>query len=385
MGAYQAAVDAVPDMTAARNNLAQLLLQSRRYREALGHLEERRRRGMSFPGTYMSLAEAYVASGQPGRAEQALGEYVERYPDRAAGFENLGLFLVTRGRYEDALTAYDRAGALDSRNFKSNFGHFVVHALEGRWLEAEANARELARSTVAQERWQGSAALTVLALYDGDLGTARAITDEALALADTQDQRARVRLFRAEIAADLGRAAEALSEVKKALAEVPQDAHTVAAAHSCRATCLAREGRPEDARISRDEVETWLQSLPAPLAEPHRLKLEGELAWAEGDHARARELLARAAALLPEESIEPRRRWLGSTSLWGARPSRRAGPRRPAKPSRGWSTGAWSASGNPSPTCAASPSWLTSRPRRGGPTRPGGSTRCTSATGRQGR
>ncbi|MCG6923937.1 MAG: hypothetical protein LJF30_01230, partial [Acidobacteria bacterium] len=55
-------------MTAARNNLAQLLLQSRRYREALGHLEERRRRGMSFPGTYMSLAEAYVASGQPGRA-----------------------------------------------------------------------------------------------------------------------------------------------------------------------------------------------------------------------------------------------------------------------------------------------------------------------------
>jgi hypothetical protein len=179
-----------------------------------------------------------------------------------------------------------------------------VHALEGRWLEAEANARELARSTVAQERWRGSAALTVLALYDGDLGTARAITDEALRLADTPDQRARVRLFRAEIAADLGRAAEALSEVKWALAEAPRDARTVAAAHSCRATCLAREGRPEDARISRDEVETWLRSLPAPLAEPHRLQLEGELAWAEGDHARARELLARAAALLPEASIE---------------------------------------------------------------------------------
>ena len=180
----------------------------------------------------------------------------------------------------------------------------MVHALEGRSLEAAANARALTTSSVPQERWRGGAALTVLALYDGDLGTARAITDEALRLADSPDQRARVRLFRAEIAADLGRADEALAEVKKALAEAPQDARLVAAAHSCRATCLAREGRPEDAKISRDEVETWLRSLPAPLAEPHRLQLEGELAWGEGDHARARELLARAASLLPSASIE---------------------------------------------------------------------------------
>jgi serine/threonine protein kinase/tetratricopeptide (TPR) repeat protein len=302
--AYGAAVDAAPDLTAARNNLAQLLLQSRRYGEALGHLEELRRRGMSFPGTYMSLAEAYVASGRPQRAEQVLAEYVERYPDRAAGYENLALFLVSRERYPDALDAYDRAAALDSRNFKSDFGHFVVHSLEGRWLEAEANARALSRSADPQERWRGGVALAVLALYDGDLAAARAITEEGLRMADSPDERARVRLFRAEIAADLGRAEEALAEVRKALAEAPQDARLVAAAHSCRATCLAREGRREAARISREEVESWLRSLPAPLAEPHRLQLEGELAWGQGDHARARELLARAAALLPETSIE---------------------------------------------------------------------------------
>jgi tetratricopeptide (TPR) repeat protein len=180
----------------------------------------------------------------------------------------------------------------------------VVHALEGRWLEAGANAKQLTRSSVPKERWQGAAALSVLALYDGDLSTARAITDEALRRADSPDQRARARLFRAEIAADLGRAEEALAEVKKALAEAPQDARIVAAAHSCRATCLARQGRPEAARLSRQKVETWLRSLPAPLAEPHRLQLEGELAWGEGDHARARDLLSRAAALLPEASIE---------------------------------------------------------------------------------
>ncbi len=293
-----------PDLTAARNNLAQLLLQSRRYPEALAHLEELRRRGMTFPGTYMSLAEAYVASGQPERAEQALAQYVGDHPDRAAGYENLGLFLVTRGRHEEALRAYDRAGALDAHNFKLDHGHLVVHVLQGRWLEAEANARQLTTSSNPRERWQGGAALAVLALYRGDLEKARAITDEGLRLADSPDQRARVHLFRAEIAADLGRADEALAEVKKALAEAPQDPEVVAAAHSCRATCLAREGKPKDAKRSREEVEVWLRSLPAPIAEPHRLRLEGELAWGEGDPARARELLARAAALLPEAAIE---------------------------------------------------------------------------------
>jgi len=304
VAAYRAAVDAVPDLTAARNNLAQLLLQSRRYPEALAHLEELRRRGMTFPGTYMSLAEAYVASGQPQRAEQALVQYVEDHPDRAAGYENLGLFLVNQGRYDEALHAYDRAGALDARNFKLDHGHFIVHALQGRWLEAEANARQLTTSSDPRERWEGGAALAVLALYRGDLETARAITEEGLRVADSPDQRARVRLFRAEIAADLGQADEALAEVKRALAEAPQDPGVIAAAHTCRATCLAREGKPKDAARSREEVEVWLRSLPAPLAEPHRLRLGGELALGEGDHARARELLTRAAALLPEATIE---------------------------------------------------------------------------------
>jgi tetratricopeptide (TPR) repeat protein len=304
MAAYQAAVDAVPDLTAARNNLAQLLLQSRRHTEALAHLEELRRRGMSFPGTYMSLAEAYVASGQVERAEQALTEYVAKHRDRAAGYENLGMFLVNQGRYEEALRSFDRAGDLDGRNFKVDYGHFAVHVLQGRWLEAEANARSLAASSYPRERWTGGAALAVLALYDGDLTSARGIWQEGLRLADSPDERARVRIALAELAADLGKGSEALAEVKRAMAEGPQESGLVAKAHACRATCLAREGKLEDAQSSREEVDAWLRSLPAPIAQPHRLRLEGEIAWGEGDYARARELLGRAAALLPEATVK---------------------------------------------------------------------------------
>jgi tetratricopeptide (TPR) repeat protein/TolB-like protein len=304
VAAYQAAVDAVPDLTAARNNLAQLLLQSQRHTEALAHLEELRRRGMTFPGTYMSLAEAYVASGQPERAEQALRDYLREHPTRAAGYENLGMFLVNQGRYDEALAAYDRAGALDGRNFKVGYGHFAVHVLEGRWPEADATARRMASSSSPRERWTGGLALAALALYHGDLGSARGVAEEGLRLADTADQRARAHLFLAELAADLGQAPEALAEVKRALAEGPQESGLVARAHACRATCLAREGKLEDAQSSRKQVDTWLRSLPAPIAEPHRLQLEGEIAWGEGDYGRSRELLGRAAALLPEATVE---------------------------------------------------------------------------------
>jgi tetratricopeptide (TPR) repeat protein len=139
---------------------------------------------------------------------------------------------------------------------------------------------------------------------DGRLSAARAITEKALDHAESPDHRARVRLYRAEIAADLGQADDALAEIDLALAEKPQDPGVVAAAHSCRATCLARAGKKAAAKTSRGEVEKWLGSLPAPLAEPRRLQIEGELAWAMGKPARARELLARAAALLPEAGIE---------------------------------------------------------------------------------
>jgi len=304
IAAYQAAVDAMPDQMAARNNLAQMLIYARRYGEALVHLEDLRRRGITFPGTYMSLAEAYVASGQPHKAEQALTEYVERHPDRAAGYENLAQFLTARGRYDEALAAYDRVGQLDPRNFKVDLGRFTVETLRGHWVDAEQAARRLYGSPNPNEHWQGGVAMATLALYRGDPATARALTDKGLHQAETADQRAKVRLFRAEIDADLGRPEEALAEVRKALGEKPTEPRVVAWGHTCRTTCLSRVGRSDEAEKSRTEVETWLRSLPAPLAEPHRLELDGQLAFDRHELGRAHDLLTRAVALLPEATIE---------------------------------------------------------------------------------
>ena len=61
------------------------------------HLEELRRQGMTFPGSYMSLAEAYVATGQPEQAREALRDYAAEHPDRSAAYENIAFFELGAG------------------------------------------------------------------------------------------------------------------------------------------------------------------------------------------------------------------------------------------------------------------------------------------------
>jgi tetratricopeptide (TPR) repeat protein len=304
VAAYEAAVDANPDDTSARNNLAQLLIELRRYPEAVAHLEELRRRGMTFPGTWASLAEAYVATGHPDRAEEALRSYVKDHPDRGAGFTNLGWFLMGQGRLEEALDQLDQAERVGPHDAKNESGRFAVFALSDRWPEARQVAQRMADSADSGESFEGYYALAVASLYRGDVGEARHIAEMGASEGHTASRRTGARLFRAQLEADLGRHREALAEATSVLGEKDVDSGTRAQAEVVRALCLTHLGRAAEAKKSALAVEEWLGTLPRPIAEPHRLQFQGELALARGDHGEARDLLARAAKLLPPQAID---------------------------------------------------------------------------------
>jgi eukaryotic-like serine/threonine-protein kinase len=303
IAAYQKAVDTAPDHSSARNNLAQLLIELRRYPEALVHLEELRREGMTFPGTYESLAAAYVATGHPDRAEEALHSYVADHPDRAAGFSNLGWLMLSEERVADALDAFERAGALDPKDRKIDLGRFAAFVVADRWDEAEAAARHLAASDDPNESFEGHGALAVVSLYRGDVGEARRIAAAGAKGGTSAARRGGARLFRAQLEAELGRNADAVAEADRTLGEKGLDAGLVAQAHAIRAICLTRLGRTAEAEKSIGEVRGWLSTIPTPIAEPHRLQLEGELAAARGDYGRAVMLLRETVKLLPPQGM----------------------------------------------------------------------------------
>jgi tetratricopeptide (TPR) repeat protein len=304
VAAYQKAVDAAPDHTAARNNLAQTLIELRRYPEAIVHLEELRRRGMSFPGSYMSLAETYLATGQPDKAREALTTFAIAHPDSSAGLENLGFFELMEGQAEAALAAFDKAAALSpSEMAKIEMGRVAAHALRDEWPEAEGCAKRLMESEDPRERWQGGATLAVASLYRGDVGEARRLAAEGATTGGSAYERGAARLFRARLEADLGRDREALAEAERVLAEKGAEPKLRAEGHGMKALCLTRLGRGGEAATSLAEVDRFLATIPPVMAEPARLQLAGELALARGDHEAAREALEKAAALLPPKSV----------------------------------------------------------------------------------
>ena len=304
IAAYQKAVDESPDHTSARNNLAQMLVGQRRYPEALGHLEELRRRGMTFPGTWMSLAEAYTATGHPDRGREALETYVREHPDRFAGYENLGLFELSQGRLEQALGAFDRAAALQpDQRTRIEFGRFVVAAMQDRWKDAEAAAAALSKSDDPRERWSGGEGLAITSLYRGDVGEARRIAEGGATHGGTTDERAGARLFRSRLEFELGRFADGLAEADRAITDAGGNKKPAAEGHALRAVCLAKMGRAAEAEKSAAEAESALSAMPMPSTEASRLQLRAEMALAHGDHGEARRLLEKAATLPPSMKI----------------------------------------------------------------------------------
>ena len=305
VAAYQKAVDSAPDHTAARNNLAQLLIDLRRYPEALVHLEELRRRGMTFPGSYWSLAQAYLATGHPDKARETLSAYAAEHPDRSASFENIAYFELAQGRVDAALAAIDKAEALHPDSLtKIEMGRFVAHALRDQWTQAEAVGRRLMASDDPRESWEGGASLAMACLYRGNVDAARRLAEKGAVNGRNSEERVGARLFRARLEADLGHAREALAEADGALAEKPKEAKLRAQGYAVRAVCLARLGRKAEAEKSAAEVESFLRTIPQVLAEPMRLHLRGELALARGDHEQARAVLKKAAALSPTRGLE---------------------------------------------------------------------------------
>ena len=304
VSAYQKAVDSAPDHTAARNNLAQALINLHRYPEALVHLEELRRRGMAFPGSYMSLAETYLATGQPDKAREALTSYVETHPDSSAGLENLGFFELTTGQTDAALAAFDKAAALaPSEMMKIEMGRAAAHAMRDEWSEAEGCAKRLMRSEDGRERWKGGATLAVASLYRGDVGEARRLAAEGVKVAGSADERIGARLFRARLESDLGRHKAALAEAEQVLSEKPAEPRLLAEGHGMRALSLTYLGRNEEARQSQAAVDAFIKMVPRVIGEPYRLQFEGELALARGDNEKARHTLEKAVTLLPPDSI----------------------------------------------------------------------------------
>jgi tetratricopeptide (TPR) repeat protein len=177
--AYSKAVELYADHQAARNNMAQLLMGKKRFGEAVTHLERLLADGMTFYGTYASLAEAYTALDESEKGTEVLRRFVDLNPGKSVGYVNLGEHLMRWERYDEAIEAFRRAKEIDPES--RYFELWDAFVLTNRWTEARAVAAELQR-TNGPMNWVGYAYEAILELYFGRYKESQATLEEGMAL-----------------------------------------------------------------------------------------------------------------------------------------------------------------------------------------------------------
>jgi tetratricopeptide (TPR) repeat protein len=299
IAAYRMAVELFPDHTAARNNLAELLLRMGKCDEAIGHLEQLRREGVPFPATYTLLALAYAGMDQPEKGLEMQREFVRQHPANAAARIDLGLTLAVFGRYDDALAALDEADRLAPGDPDVARVRYCVFVLTDRWKDAETQLTRLEASPLPASRWQAALGRALLDGYAGRLEAAGASLERAIAAmpavsAKTSD----VRLVAADFLASLGEPSRGLQQARAAL-KAAKGKMGSGSAHAYVGIFLQMEGRSTEARPELEAARRLLGQVPGPMGESSRHELEGQLALAEGNSKRAIDELQKALAPLP--------------------------------------------------------------------------------------
>ena len=273
------------------------------------HLEELRRRGMTFPGSYMSLAEAYVATGQPDKAREALADVRGRAPGPQRRLREPRLLRAGAGpdRRRARRVRQGRGAPPRRASMKIEMGRFAAHALRDEWPEAEAAAkrahglattRASAGRAARASRWRASTA--------GDVGEARRLAAEGARTGGSAEERVGARLFRARLEADLGRDREALAEAeRRRCARRSRSRSSWPRATPCRPSASpASAGRPRRRRALA-EVDAFLATIPRALGRAARACTSRASSRSRAATTpRPARPLEKAAALAPSKAIK---------------------------------------------------------------------------------
>lgn len=302
IAAFEMAVERFPDQMAARNNLAQLLAKMRRYDEAIRHLEELRAQGMTFPGTYQSLAEAYAAVGQTERGLGVLRSFVAEKPESVGGQAYLGMYLTALGHYDEAQQVLDRAEVLAPNSPEVTAGRCSVYLLTDRFREAEELERRLATSKQPLLRRMALFDRALVHAYAGRIDEAVAALEQADAVgSEPGHPSTEGRLLAADLLMSADQPGRALAQARLAEKTV-RDTAKEGLARAMVAVLLTQQGQKDAGRAELDAAGRLVAAVPGPLLEESRYEFEGHLALAGGDAPRAIEQFQKALALLPAKS-----------------------------------------------------------------------------------
>ena len=273
-----------PNDRPRRHWMARRLFMLERLDEAIEHWEWMRERKHPGAMMYGSLASAYTEQGQLGKADEVSREYIERFPDRSAGYQMAGKTLTRWGRLDEALEMFDKQEALSPGSLEPYDGRFRIHILREAWGDAEDAAGKMGTSSNPTWKTRSQRLLARIELFHGR-------TNAALESFGSNGQ--------AHVLLAKGEAAPALEKARKIQVE-DRGQESEWEGIFLESLALGRLGRKDEAERAAAKLLERTAQIPTEKEKRRHHHLLGELALLRGDTATAiRELEQAQSMLLP--------------------------------------------------------------------------------------
>jgi tetratricopeptide (TPR) repeat protein len=202
-------VAAYPSDERAQFMLANYYFGQQDYLQAVEHYKKATELAPNFSPAYNVLGYAYRQQGDYANAEQAFKKYIELIPNDPNPYDSYAELLLKMGRFDDSITQYHKALAVDPHFAASHFGIAGDLMYAGKSGEAQAELQKMAD----QARNDGELrtaffGMAVVAADSGKLDAAVQAMDKEYAVAEKKNDAA-------AMAADLQAKGNILAEMLK--------------------------------------------------------------------------------------------------------------------------------------------------------------------------
>jgi tetratricopeptide (TPR) repeat protein len=155
------------------------------FAQAITHYKRATELAPDYSTAFNILGYAYRQNEAYGDAENAFKKYIELIPNDPNPYDSYAELLLKMGRFDEAITQYNKALSVDSNFVNSHFGIAAALTYEGKAAEAQAELQKMTdKARTDGERRTALFGQTVVAVDNGKYDQALAEAAKQLALSE---------------------------------------------------------------------------------------------------------------------------------------------------------------------------------------------------------
>src|SRR5215217_7863681 len=184
-------VSAYPNDERAHFNLGGYYFGQQDFTQAIHHYKRATEIAPDYSTAFNILGYAYRQNEAYTDAENAFKKYIELIPNDPNPYDSYAELLLKMGRFDEAITQYNKALAIDSNFINSHFGIAAALTYKGKPADAQAELQKMSqKARTDAERRTALFGQTIVAIDGGKLDQALAEVEKQYAIAQKNNDAA---------------------------------------------------------------------------------------------------------------------------------------------------------------------------------------------------